>query len=278
MNNKKYMNISEFAKISGTTRRNLLFYDEIGLFSPAKVGDNGYRYYTIQQFYNLDIINILKTVGMPLKAIKEFLQTRTPKKAIELFSKQDQEILAEIERLTYYHKALQTHIWRIKQAATFDLDKLTLQKCPTEYFLASKSFNDSEDAHTMKVYFDFFSTLNMQRLDIGYPMSGVIYSNDGFLDATLDHENKMLQKISKKEAQRYKSSDILKKPAGYYLAEFRNDEQGRAEILTNKMKEYLFENDLQIEGPLWELWWQDETTTMNPSEYIYQISIRIKKN
>lgn len=156
MNNKKYMNISEFAKFSGTTRRNLLFYDEIGLFSPAVVGDNGYRYYTFQQFHTLDIINILKTVGMPLKDIKVFLQTRTPQKALELFSKQEREVIAEIERLTYYHKALQTRIWRIKQTAAFDLNKLTLERCPTEYFLASQGFSNFEDENMAKVYFDFF--------------------------------------------------------------------------------------------------------------------------
>lgn len=276
MSFKEYMNISEFAKISGTTRRNLLFYDEIDLFSPATVGDNGYRYYTIQQFYTLDTINILKTVGMPLKDIKEFLQTRTPQKAIELFSKHEQEILAEIERLTYYHKALQTRIWRIKHAAAFDLNTLILEKCPTEYFLASERVKSVEDSYMMKAYFNFLSIINKRKLNIGYPMGGVIYSNDEFLDDTLVHEYQMIQKISKEEAQRYKGSDILKKPAGYYLTEFRSGEQARTEVLTDKMRKYFSENNLQITGPLWEFWWQDETVTRNPKEHIYQTSVQVK--
>lgn len=275
MSNKKYMNISEFAKISGTTRRNLLFYDEIGLFSPAAVGDNGYRYYTIQQFYTLDIINILKTIGMPLKDIKEFLQTRTPQKAIELFSKQERLILTEIERLTYYHKALQTRIWRIKQAASFDLT-LSLENCETEYFLVSERVKSIEDSKMMKAYFNFFSTINEQRLNIGYPMGGVIYSSDEFIDATLEHEYQMVQKISKEEAQRYHDSDVLKKPAGHYLTEFRSGEQGRTEILTDKMREYISVNNLQITGSLWEFWWQDDTVTRNPKEHIYQIAIKVE--
>ncbi len=276
MSFKEYMNISEFAKISGTSRRTLIFYDEIGLFSPAAVGDNGYRYYTVQQFYTLDTINMLKTVGMPLKDIKEFLQTRTPQKAIELFSKQEQEIRAEIERLTYYHKALQTRIWRTKQAAAFDLKKLILEKCPAEYFLASEKMKNVEDSNSMRVYFKFFSILNERRLDIGYPMGGVTYSSSGFLDEPSAPEYQMVQKISKEEAQRYKGSDILKKPAGYYLTEFRSGNQGGPEVLPDKMRKYISENNLQITGPLWEFWWQDDTVTQDLKEHIYQTSVQVK--
>lgn len=273
---KEYMNISEFAKISGTTRRNLLFYDEIGLFSPATVGDNGYRYYTMQQFYILDIINILKAVGMPLKKINEFLHTRTPQKSIELFSEQAQEISAEIEKLTYYHQALQTRIWRINQTASFDLNKLILEKSPSEYFLASEKVKNVEDSNMIKAYFSFFSTLHRQRLNIGYPMGGVIYSSDGLFDSNIVYEYQMLQKISKKEVQKYKGYYIVKKPAGYYLTGFRYGEQGRTEILPDKMREYITENNIQTTGPLWEFWWQDDTVTQEPDKHICQTFVRIK--
>ena len=38
-----------FAKYFGIKKDTLFYYDEIGLFSPAFIGENGYRYYTASQ-------------------------------------------------------------------------------------------------------------------------------------------------------------------------------------------------------------------------------------
>lgn len=40
-----YLTISEFSKISEISRKTLIFYDNIGLFSPEYTASNGYRYY-----------------------------------------------------------------------------------------------------------------------------------------------------------------------------------------------------------------------------------------
>lgn len=49
MPTKKLLSISEFAKIAKiaqTTRRTLIFYDQKDIFKPAKIAENGYRYYS----------------------------------------------------------------------------------------------------------------------------------------------------------------------------------------------------------------------------------------
>lgn len=276
MKNKEYMNISEFAKIAGANRRTLLFYDKIGLFSPAVVGNNGYRYYTMQQFYTIDTINLLKSVGMSLKDVKEFMQTRTPQKSLELFIKQEREIFAEIERLTFFHKSLQTRIWRIKQAGAFELNKVVLEKCPAEYFLASERFPNAEDINSMKIYFQFLATLNEQRLDIGYPM-GSIYRINDFLEEAASQEYQMIQRIDGNDFPKYRNREIVKKPAGHYVTEFSSGEQNPPGFLTDRMKKYIAQNHLQVAETAWEFWWQDDSITKNPGEHIYQTSVQVKK-
>lgn len=286
MNHKEYMNIGEFAKIAGISRRNLLFYDKIGLFSPAAVAKNGYRCYTPEQFYTLDTINILKTVGMPLKDIKDFLQTRTPEKAVELFSRQEQELLSEIERLTYYHKALQTRIWRIKYASSLVLDTVTVEECPAEYYLASARvkggtgsdiINAYDEADMMKMYFDFLSALKERRLDFGYPMGGVIFGFERTDEETVEYEYQMVQKISREQVTQYDSGDILIKSAGYYLTEFGSAEKRQEGVLTDNMTQYISENGLQLIDPVWEFWWLDDTVTLETKEHIYQTTVRVAK-
>ena len=37
--------VKQIAKLAGVSARTLHYYDEIGLFKPASLGENGYRYY-----------------------------------------------------------------------------------------------------------------------------------------------------------------------------------------------------------------------------------------
>lgn len=46
---QKLFQITEFAKIARTSRKTLQYYDELDLFRPALVGENGYRYYVLSQ-------------------------------------------------------------------------------------------------------------------------------------------------------------------------------------------------------------------------------------
>ena len=64
------MKISEFAQATGITRRNLLFYDEIGLLCPAMVDKNNkYRYYAYHQIDTANVITVLREIGMPLDEV-----------------------------------------------------------------------------------------------------------------------------------------------------------------------------------------------------------------
>ncbi|MEA4820736.1 MAG: MerR family DNA-binding transcriptional regulator, partial [Erysipelotrichales bacterium] len=48
--------IGEFSRLAKTTIKTLRFYDEIVLFKPTFVDDNGYRYYSIDDLCKLQFI------------------------------------------------------------------------------------------------------------------------------------------------------------------------------------------------------------------------------
>lgn len=72
MKEKKYLTAGQFAKICGVEKHVLFHYDEIGLFQPVMVNENGYRYYSYHQYDTFSVITKLKKMGMPLKDIKVF--------------------------------------------------------------------------------------------------------------------------------------------------------------------------------------------------------------
>ena len=84
--------ITEFAKIASTNRKTLQYYDEIGLFSSAYVGENGYRYYSLHQLDQLALIAVLRDLGLPLREIKQYQECGSAEELGHLLETQSTEI------------------------------------------------------------------------------------------------------------------------------------------------------------------------------------------
>lgn len=65
--------IKQIAEISGVTTRTLRFYDEQSLLKPAFLSDVGYRMYTEKEVDRLQQILLYRSMGLPLKTIKELI-------------------------------------------------------------------------------------------------------------------------------------------------------------------------------------------------------------
>lgn len=53
MDRNLYMTTGEFAALMGVSKHTLFHYDDIGLFSPEYVAENGYRMYSLYQLETL---------------------------------------------------------------------------------------------------------------------------------------------------------------------------------------------------------------------------------
>ena len=67
--------VKQIAKMAGVTVRTLHYYDEIDLFKPSAVGDNGYRYYTDEALLQLQQILLYREMDMDLICIKSIIQS-----------------------------------------------------------------------------------------------------------------------------------------------------------------------------------------------------------
>ena len=62
--------VNKLAKLSGVTNRTLRYYDEIGLLTPERTSDNGYRLYSQAQVDALQQILFFRELGFGLDEIK----------------------------------------------------------------------------------------------------------------------------------------------------------------------------------------------------------------
>src|SRR5580700_6800802 len=67
----------EFADLAGVTVRTLHHYDRLGLLKPRRA-ESGYRLYRESDLERLEQIVALKFLGLPLKEIRELLDSAAP--------------------------------------------------------------------------------------------------------------------------------------------------------------------------------------------------------
>lgn len=114
--------ISEVAEKMNVTIPTLRYYDNMGLLQNLKKNKSGNRVFTEEDIETIRVIQYLKKSGMQLTEIKEFMNwcqegDSSIEKRLNLFKKQKENVLSEIERLQetlnlikykewYYTKAL----------------------------------------------------------------------------------------------------------------------------------------------------------------------------
>lgn len=67
--------VKDVSKLTGVSVRTLHYYDAIGLLTPTKVTDAGYRMYDNTALSRLQSILLFRELQFPLKEIKEFLDS-----------------------------------------------------------------------------------------------------------------------------------------------------------------------------------------------------------
>lgn len=98
------MNTSEFAKWCGVEKRTLFHYDDIGLLKPARVRENGYREYTMEQLGLMDMIKIFQACGYPLSEIKAIIEEDETAKYAHMQNAVERidEKIEQLRQMKYY--------------------------------------------------------------------------------------------------------------------------------------------------------------------------------
>ena len=113
--NGLYYTTGEFAELAGLNRRTLHYYDQIGLFSPDHIGENGYRYYSLYQLDRLALIVTLRDLGVSLKDIQACLESGDIEQMNTLLEQQDREIDRTIRQLQRRRKLLRDTLQENRQ-------------------------------------------------------------------------------------------------------------------------------------------------------------------
>ncbi len=139
---KEFYTVGEVSKIFNIPASTLRYYDEIELISPWKTGDNDYRYYSKAQFEIISMISFMRSIGTPIKRLKEILNEDGADGMLAELSRYSAEIderIADLKRLKTKVRIFGDNISR-----TCATDDITLEELPDMYLMC-KPFGDEDE-------------------------------------------------------------------------------------------------------------------------------------
>ena len=113
--------IGEMSRLMNVPVKTLRYYDEIGLFKPVEVNrDTGYRYYSTEQFEQLDIIKYLRLLGVPLAEIAAHFNQLRVESFLQLLQRQQRSIDEKICELEQTRRKFGSRIAELETALSGD--------------------------------------------------------------------------------------------------------------------------------------------------------------
>ena len=267
-----YFSTGEFAKLCNVNKKTLFYYDEIGLFKPEIVKENGYRYYSVYQLEVFDIIHTLRDLGVQLKQIKSFIDERNPKSVVKFFEYKTGEIENEIKQLRRKQEIMSNKIKIIKEAEKIrdNIDNLSIEEQDEEYLVLSKNIDKSKFPYDSEVYANHLNYCYNQDLYIGYPL-GFIKTIDDLYSENDYAYTYYYTKVNKNDGE-----NIIKKPKGKYLVGYLNGSYIDIPGLYKKMLDYVKTHNLELIGHSYEEELINLIAVKDMNDYIIKVSMQIK--
>jgi len=267
---KSYLTISEFSKIVGISVDKLRYYDNSGIFHPAKHGEgekSKYRYYSPSQITAINMIRVLSEIGIQLKTIKKIAGSRTPENMLKLLSKQRYSLIDKLHSLQDAYAVIDTYIELLISGISAIENEITLAEMP-EVRITLGNDNDFSDSYKFfREFICFCNTPHKPMLNLAYPIGGFFKDMTAFLDEP-------------SQPTRFFSLDPKgrdHKEAGLYLVGYTRGYYGETNDLPKRMVAFAKDQELVFSGPVYNTYLFDEVSVSNPNKYLLQVAASVTR-
>lgn len=144
------MRISEVAKLTGITVRELHYYDEVGLLKPSEITEAGYRLYSREDLEILQQILFFRELDFPLSQIKEIMNNPNYDKE-EALKKQKELLIQQRQRIEGLIKLIEKRIEGDNNMSFKEFDMNEIEENKKKYakevkerWGTSKAYEESE--------------------------------------------------------------------------------------------------------------------------------------
>lgn len=267
---KRLYKIGDISRLYGISNDILRHYEKIGLLIPDTRGENGYRYYSEKQLWKLNNIRSLRSLGLGLGEIIDFLNNRSVEKTKEMIDFQLEKINENLEKLLNLKKELELKKENIRYYEKFSqYEKIEVIEIPRRYILLKRgSFKEESEINLelkkLKRKSDEDNDFIFSESEIGT----IIRFDDWNSNRYYNYSGTFI--ITKDKTENYIE-------AGRYLTYFFCGDYDKMDEHYTKIKDYIGRMGYKVCGNIIELYHIEMHITENKSEYVTEIQIPLEK-
>lgn len=266
MESKNYLYPSgEFAKLTGVNKRTLHYYNDIGLFCPEVIGENGYHYYTCFQFAQLELIMTLRKIGLSIDEIREYVIQPSDESFFQMMERKKKVIDESVKQLLSAQAFLEQKADRLKLGLEAGHGAVEVCTFPERKIVISSPISGKYDEEDFSVAAEF--SLRLKKLFHLYDSFGSRIS----MDAVRQNE---FERYASFYAYCPSASEVYDEilPAGKYLRAFCVGEWKKLPEVYRAILSYAGENNLTLTGYAYEEG-LNEMAIKTQSDYVTMITV-----
>lgn len=127
-----FFTAGELAQLTGISKQLLIYYDKNKIFSPAFTAENGYRYYSLYQYYILEILITLRKMGLSLQEIRDYINNRGIENLTRLYTHKIREYSDTIADLQRKSLSLKNRVEHLNSLKELVIDEFLVYHIPDE--------------------------------------------------------------------------------------------------------------------------------------------------
>ncbi|MFS0656239.1 MerR family transcriptional regulator [Bacillus sp. 179-C3.3 HS] len=258
----------EFAKLFDVKKDTLLYYDKIDLFKPAGVHENGYRYYTMEQFDHFIAIQSLRAVQFPIKELKQYFTEPSQERLQNLALEQVEKVKEEIQKLEDIQSFLMRVIETTNELTSVNPGEVLFQELPEESIVLSASnpidLNTSVE-EISRIVGEFMKEIGVK----GAAANGSVLKKEPFLQRRYHESDRLFCRME--------GPGAVKKPAGLYAVLYH---QGTPEDIASAYSHLLDQieaEEMVLDGDVFEEYVLHSLLSKNEAEYLTKLSVKVTK-
>lgn len=265
--------IGEVSKLFDINIKTLRYYDEINLFKPIFIDKfNKYRYYSADQFEQLNTIMYLKALGMPLNKIKFHLSTRSIDNITQLLEEQKKITVEKIKELEYIERKIENRLKQINYATNYDKLNIVeeIEFDERNIILLKEKIKCNKD---LELSIRNLENKSRKKASIFNGKIGVSISKDNLKRKRFNEYDSI---FSFTDGEEYNKQLRKILPKGTYVTIRFNGNHKDSPSYYDKLLKYIKKNKYEIADDSIEIALIDFGLTTKKSEFITEIQILVK--
>lgn len=268
MNN--HISTGAFAKLCGTTKHTLIHYDQMGVLSPAVVGDNGYRYYAPAQIEVFHVIESLRELDMSLADIRTYLDRRSPAEFAALLDRQEKLLGEKIARLRQMREVVRGKAELTRRAMASSGEELTVGWEPERWLVCTPALPMTSDWNVAIPLAEHVRFCQAHGVVSPHAVGSMASQRAARLGDPAGYTHYYTQ-VDKKP----RGVEVYVRPAGRYLTLCHTFGCDTLPGAYQRITQYADERGLKLEGPFFEDVLLDEMSVRGYENYVLKISVQV---